>query len=97
MKSRWPYLYLLGLIFSFCLPFQVGSEPLLAEEGDDFLDLDLETLMQMEVSIASRNPQTVQATPAAVFVITNDDLRRSGATSIPDALRLVPGFTVAQI
>ncbi len=96
MKSRWIYLALISFLY-ILVPFHVGSDPLLAEEGEDFLDLDLETLMQMEVSIASRNPQTVQSTPAAVFVITNEDLRRSGAESIPDALRLVPGFTVAQI
>ncbi len=53
--------------------------------------------MQMEVSSASRKTQTVSDTAAAAFVISQDDIRRSGVTSIPDALRLAPGLEVAQI
>jgi iron complex outermembrane recepter protein len=45
----------------------------------------------------SKRSQKVADAAAAVFVITQEDIRRSGATSIPDALRMVPGLEVAQI
>lgn len=70
----------------------VAAEPLPALE-----DLSINELMQMEVSSASRKTQTVSDTAAAAFVISQDDIRRSGVTSIPDALRLAPGLEVAQI
>jgi iron complex outermembrane receptor protein len=62
-------------------------------------DLDLTTLMTMDVMItsAARRAQAISDTAAAVFVLTRDDIRRSGATSIPALLRLVPGIEVGQI
>ncbi len=60
-------------------------------------DLSLNDLMQIEVSSASRKSQPLSNTAAAAFVITQNDIRRSGATSIPEALRLAPGIEVAQI
>jgi len=59
--------------------------------------LSLEELMDMEVTSVSKKPQLAFTTPAAIFVITGEDLRRSGVTTIPDALRLVPGVQVARI
>jgi iron complex outermembrane recepter protein len=49
------------------------------------------------VSTVSRTPSTVGKSPAAVFVITNEMIRRSGALTIPDVLRMAPGVNVAQI
>jgi iron complex outermembrane recepter protein len=63
----------------------------------DLKQLSLEQLGSVEVTSISKDPQQVQKTPAAIFVITQDDIRRSGATSIPEALRLAPGVEVAQI
>ncbi|MDH4189416.1 MAG: TonB-dependent receptor, partial [Betaproteobacteria bacterium] len=65
--------------------------------AQDITALSLEELMRIEVTTASRKIQTMQDTPAAAFVITADDIRRSGATTIPDLLRMVPGVQVAQI
>src|SRR6185295_11940916 len=45
----------------------------------------------------SRAPEPTMRVPAAVYVITQDDIRRSGAISIPEALRLAPGLQVARI
>ena len=53
--------------------------------------------LDQPVSTVERQESTVGKTPAAVFVITNDMIRRSGAQTIPDALRMVPGIQVAQI
>lgn len=61
------------------------------------LDLPIEELMKIEVTTASRRSQKLAEVPAAVFVITQDDIRRSGATSIPEALRMAPGVEVARI
>jgi iron complex outermembrane receptor protein len=53
--------------------------------------------LNTEVTTVSRTPSTVGKSPAAVFVITNDMIRRSGATNLPDVLRMAPGVNVAKI
>src|SRR5205085_963821 len=62
------------------------------------LDLNLEELsnLRVNVSIASRSPESFLKTPAAVWVLPGEAIRRSGATTIAEALRLVPGLIVAQ-
>ena len=59
--------------------------------------MSLEQLGNVEVTTASKEPEEVWKTPAAICVITQEDIRRSGATSIPEALRLAPGVEVARI
>ena len=59
--------------------------------------LSLADLMNVEVVSASRHSTSLMKTPAAVYVITEDDINRSGATTLPDALRLAPGVDVAKI
>ena len=63
----------------------------------DLTKLSLEELMNVDVTIASKKPESILDTPSAVYVLTGDDIKRSGATNIPDALRLVPGVEVANI
>jgi len=58
--------------------------------------LSLEELGNVEVTTASKEPAQVWQTPAAIYVITQEDIRRSGATSIPEVLRLAPGVEVAR-
>lgn len=53
--------------------------------------------MQTEVTTVSRTVSTVGKSPAAIFVITNDMIRRSGATNVPEVLRMAPGVEVARI
>jgi iron complex outermembrane receptor protein len=60
-------------------------------------NLSLEELSQIEVTTPSKEPVKAFKTPAAIFVITGEDIRRSGATCIPEALRLAPGVEVARI
>jgi len=60
-------------------------------------NLSLEELSQIEVTTPSKEPVKVLKTAAAIYVITGDDIRRAGATSIPEALRLAPGVEVARI
>lgn len=60
-------------------------------------NLSLEELSQIEVTTPSKAPVAAFRTPDAVYVITGEDIRRSGATNIPEALRLAPGVEVARI
>jgi iron complex outermembrane receptor protein len=59
--------------------------------------VSLEELGQIEVTTASKVPVKASRTPAAIYVITQEDIRRSGATSIAEALRLAPGVEVARV
>jgi iron complex outermembrane receptor protein len=63
----------------------------------DLTAISLEELMNIEITSVSKKEQRLSAAPAAVYVITQEDIRRSGATSIPEALRMVPGLQVARI
>jgi iron complex outermembrane recepter protein len=66
-----------------------------ASEGADLSDLSFDELASMPVADATRRPSSRPA--ASVHVITQDEIRRSGATTLPDALRAVPGLVVQQI
>ena len=59
-------------------------------------ELSLEQLANIEVTSVSKRPERLSDAPASVFVITADEIRRSGATTLPDALRLAPNLHVAQ-
>ena len=63
---------------------------------NDLTSISLEDLMNIKVSILGPS-ESVSKTPAAVSVVTQDDIHRSGAMNIPEALRLVPGMDVAQL
>lgn len=59
--------------------------------------LDVEDLMNVEVTLVTRSPQRLTEASSSVQVITGDDIRRSGATNIAEALRLVSNLQVAQM
>jgi iron complex outermembrane receptor protein len=73
-----------------------GSEPA-QQPSNPLKELTLEQLGNVEVTTVSKEPEEVWKTAAAVYAITNEDIHRSGATTIPDVLRLAPGVEVAQI
>lgn len=83
----------LSLVLCF-LPFGT-SEALNAR--NDLTELSLEDLMNLEVYSAAKKPQKMFHAAAAIYVITPDDIRRSGATSIPEVLRMVPGISVQRV
>jgi len=68
-----------------------------ASASADLTEMSIEELMEMEVTSASKRAQKLGEVPAAVYVISSEDIRRSGATTIPEALRLAPGLSVAQM
>ncbi len=63
----------------------------------DLTQLSLEDLMRIEVTSVSKKGEQLSDAPSAIFVITQEDIRRSGVTSIPEALRMAPGVEVARI
>lgn len=65
--------------------------------GFDALNMDLEELMNVVVTSVAKKSQTLADTAAAVHVIRAEDIQRSGATNIPEALRLAPGVQVSAI
>ena len=87
---------LVALILVLCWPQNaaavgVGDSPL------DWQSLSLEELMDLTVTLASRKEQALAEAPAAIAAITAQDIRRFGAQSIAEALRLSPGMQVARI
>jgi iron complex outermembrane receptor protein len=69
-------------------------------DGNPALDLNqlsLEELGNVKITTVSKDLESMQKTPAAAYVITQQDIQRSGATSLPEALRLAPGVEVARI
>ncbi|HZR46937.1 MAG TPA: TonB-dependent receptor plug domain-containing protein, partial [Candidatus Manganitrophaceae bacterium] len=76
---------------------QIEMEAPPPEPQNPLTELSLEELMNVEVVTYSKTPERWFDTPAAVFVITQEDIRRSGVTSIPEALRMAPGVQVARI
>lgn len=59
--------------------------------------MSLEELAALKVTSVSKKSESLHGTPAAISVITGEDIRRSGAQTLPDALRLSPGTEVAQV
>src|SRR5665213_2660728 len=67
------------------------------QSTNDLANLTLEQLINVKVTSVSKKETDLFASPTAISVITQDDIRRNGFTSIPDALRMIPGMDVAQI
>jgi iron complex outermembrane recepter protein len=86
-------LVLVALLF---VPSSFGA-PQQASDIPDVTAMSMEDLMNMQVTSVSKRSQKLADAAGAVFVITQDDIRRSGATNIPEALRMVPGIQVARI
>lgn len=82
-------LCLLGMTLN-CAAANPTAEP-------DPAEISLEQLVNANVDGASRKPQQLQNVAAAAFVITREDIERSGATSIPELLRMAPGIQAARI
>jgi iron complex outermembrane receptor protein len=85
------------LACAFFATAQFGAANACAQPGaENLLDLSIEELANLKVRSASRIEEGLREAPAAAFIITADEIRRAGVTSIPEALRLAPGLEVAQ-
>jgi len=67
-----------------------------AQGPDVYKKMSLEELMSQDVTSVSKEPEPLGQAPSAIQVITNDEIRRSGASSLPEALRLADNLEVAQ-
>jgi iron complex outermembrane receptor protein len=85
------YAPILVLIFSPLLAAQTNNAP------PDYSSLSLQELSLVKVTSVSNTPQTLSRVAAAVYVISQEEIRRSGMTNVADLLRLVPGLTVARL
>ena len=87
----------LTLVLSVALnPIICWANPTSIKENE-FLDMDITQLMQITITSVSKKEQSLSDAAAAIYVITQEDIHRSGVTSIPEALRLAPGVQVARI
>lgn len=73
------------------------ASPVLADPTSDLARLSLEELSALEITSVSRRPEPLSGAAASVFVLNTDDLRRSGAQSLPEALRLAPNLNVTRV
>ncbi|HZV35454.1 MAG TPA: TonB-dependent receptor [Verrucomicrobiae bacterium] len=86
---------MLGAVFS--------AVPLLAADEQQtnvmkqLTEMPIEDLLNQDVTSVAKIPEQLSKSPAAISVLTQEDIQRSGARSIPEALRLVPGMDVAQV
>lgn len=94
-KSIWRKLAAFMLVV--LLPLSAFSYPQAEAETVELIGLSLEELLQVTVTTAARKPQSLSSTPAAIFVVSQEDIQRSGARTIPDILRMVPGLQVQQV
>ncbi len=89
--KKWPKLFAILILV---LTFHLQA---FAEDSDSILQMPLEELLQQQVSSITKKLQKVGDVAAATYVITSKDIAQSGATNIPEALRLAPGVNVAAI
>src|SRR5260221_3693740 len=76
----------------------LGTSTVGAAPGVQVLkDLSIEELSNIEITSVSKRDEKLSDAPTSVFVITSEDVRRSGATSLPEALRLAPNLQVARV
>jgi len=68
-----------------------------AVDVQDLSQISIEDLMNVQVTSVSKREQSLSNAGAAAYVLTGEDIRRSGMTNIPDLLRMVPGVNVARI
>ncbi|MHC4475913.1 MAG: TonB-dependent receptor plug domain-containing protein, partial [Planctomycetota bacterium] len=86
--------------FTVALPLGLSAPAAQAEDPnlhENYFDMSIEQLMQVEITLASKDQQKLFRTPAAAYVITAEDIRRSSHQSIPELLRTVPGLQVARM
>ena len=82
--------------FAVALGFSVHSAAEPAPPSDSLAELSLEELSNLEVTSVSKSAESLRQAPASIYVITHDEILRSGVTSIPEALRLAPNLHIAQ-
>ena len=95
LESRVSVWVTVGMVFGL-----VAATQAFAQENESTPDalkrLSIEQLMDVEVTSVSKTRESLLNAAAAVAIVTDEDIRRSGATTVPEALRFVPGLFVAR-
>lgn len=86
-----------GRCAAFVLLTGAAVAPASAQSLGDLRTMSIEQLAQIEVRSASKREEPLSSAPAALYVITSDDILSSGATSLPEVLRLAPNLNVQQV
>ncbi|MFA7240074.1 MAG: TonB-dependent receptor [Sulfuricellaceae bacterium] len=87
-----------SVLAALALVIPVGAAGAAMGSGSErLLDLSMEQLLDVQVTSVAKKIQRVEDSATAVHVITQEDIRRSGMTSVPELLRMAPGLHVAQI
>ena len=90
--------YLRAFVLILTIVVSLASEAFAAASPpENFADLSLEELGNIDVMSVSKKSEHLLDAPASIYVITSEDIRRSGATSLPDALRLAPNLEVSRV
>lgn len=87
---------ILLVVGSICVPFARATDAV-SDDIDELLDLSIDELMAMEVSSVEGVDKPWFQTPAAMYVISEEDIQRSGHKILPELFRLVPGMQVARM
>lgn len=90
------FLFAVTISATLASSFAVSAQTVLSPSSKQLKKLSLEELMNIEVSLVSKTPQKLSDVPSAIQVITGEDIRRSGATQLTEALRLASNLMVAQ-
>jgi iron complex outermembrane receptor protein len=77
-----------------CSAFAADAQP---PKAADLADLSIEELANLQITSVSRRAELLSDAAASIYVVTGDDVRRSGVTSLPEALRLAPNLQVARV
>jgi iron complex outermembrane receptor protein len=101
-EHRWEFKNLVAAATLFCGLVAAGSThgQMAAQGGGaarDLTEFSLDELVNLKVTSVSKKPEKLSHAPAAIAVVTGEDIRRSGATTIAEALRLAPGLEVARV
>jgi iron complex outermembrane recepter protein len=97
LKTTWPRLGLFIVLFALT-PVRPYAQPQSSKAAPPALaEASLEDLMNIKVTSVSKKEQPLSQVAAAIYVITQDDIRHSGMNDVPDLLRMVPGVEVARI
>jgi iron complex outermembrane receptor protein len=91
-NKTFPIGWLTSLLLTATMPVQAAQV-----ETHNLADLSLEELANIQITSVSKKSESLANAPASIFVITGEDIRRSGATTLPEAVRLAPNLQVARV
>ncbi|HEX8467115.1 MAG TPA: TonB-dependent receptor [Allosphingosinicella sp.] len=97
MRGRWAVFAAGAALLAFPRAASAQAPAEEPETVEDLRDLSIEQLAQIEVRSASKQAEPISRAPTSIFVITANDIVRSAATSLPEALRLAPNLQVQQL